>query len=90
MVELSISEKLERIEKLLENQACSTWLPINAATRYSNLSPRTLKRAIDRGELKAVKRNGHWLFRISWIDRYLFFGKQRLNRSEQKELKELS
>jgi len=86
-----ILQRIEtKLDLLLENQTLSKWLNISSASQYSHQSPRTLKRAIKMGELKGVKRHGHWMFHRTWIDRYIMFGIKRINKSEQKELEELS
>lgn len=47
------------------------WLTQKDVSAYTGLSPSTIYRAIQRGELKVSKRTGKNLFRRSWVDSFL-------------------
>ena len=48
-----------------------TWLALKDVCDYTGLSPSTIHRATQRGELKVSKKTGKNLFRKEWIDRFL-------------------
>ena len=71
MSEFAIMEKLVEIKSLLEHRVGDRWISMREASRYVGLSEATLRRAIQSGRLKASKRTGKVLFKISWLDRFL-------------------
>lgn len=48
-----------------------SWLTLKDVCEYTSLSPSTIHRATQRGELKVSKKTGKNLFRKSWADRFL-------------------
>ena len=68
---IPIKEQLERIEKKLDGEYNDKFLSINQVAKYTSCSPSTIRRAINRGELKCSRRLGKLLFRKSAIDRWL-------------------
>ena len=47
------------------------WLSLKDTCNYTGLSPSTIHRAIQKGELKVSKRTGKNLFKKDWIDNFL-------------------
>ena len=47
------------------------WLALKDVCSYTGLSPSTIHRATQKGELKVSKKTGKNLFRREWIDRFL-------------------
>ena len=47
------------------------WLSLKDVCAYTGLSPSTIRRSTQRGELKVSKKTGKNLFRREWIDRFL-------------------
>jgi len=48
-----------------------TWLALKDVCEYTGLSPSTIHRATQRGELKVSKKTGKNLFKKVWIDNFL-------------------
>ena len=48
-----------------------SWLALKDVCDYTGLSPSTIHRATQSGELKVSKKTGKNLFRKDWIDRFL-------------------
>ncbi len=65
------------------------WLNLSEASAYTRLSARTLRRAIQAGRLRSSQTTGKHLFRKSYLNRFLLFGKIRLKSDERRELEEL-
>ncbi len=65
------------------------WLNLSEAEDYTRLSARTLRRAVGAGRLRSSKTTGKHLFRKSYLNRFLLFGKIRLKSDERRELEEL-
>ena len=59
---LPIREQLERIEKKIDGNFKNQFLSINEVSNLTSLSASTIRRAIDRGELKCSKKLGKLLF----------------------------
>jgi len=47
------------------------WLALKDVCEYTGLSPSTIHRATQKGELKVSKKTGKNLFRREWVDRFL-------------------
>jgi len=67
----TITERLDRIEKKIDNRLNKTWLSISDVIQYTGYSRSTINRYISNGELKSVKNYGKRMFRIEWIERWL-------------------
>ena len=59
---LPIREQLERIEKKIDGNFKNQFLSINEVSNLTSLSASTIRRAIDKGELKCSKKLGKLLF----------------------------
>tara|TARA_B100000886_G_scaffold312191_1_gene247988 strand:+ start:52 stop:282 length:231 start_codon:yes stop_codon:yes gene_type:complete len=68
---ISIREQLERIEKKLDGSFENKFLSINEVSNLTSLSASTIRRAIDRGELKCSKKLGKLLFQESDVRKWL-------------------
>ena len=65
-----ILEKLEQIEKEIYHRG-DRWLDTKQACIHTNVSSKTLERAVTIGELKVSKKTGKNLYRKSELDRWL-------------------
>ena len=68
---LPIREQLERIEKKIDGNFKNQFLSINEVSNLTSLSASTIRRAIDRGELKCSKKLGKLLFQESDVRKWL-------------------
>ena len=66
-----IRELLERIEKKIDGNFKNQFLSINEVSNLTSLSALTIRRAIDRGELKCSKKLGKLLFQESDVRKWL-------------------
>ena len=66
-----ITELLERIEKKIDGNFKNQFLSINEVSNLTSLSASTIRRAIDRGELKCSKKLGKLLFKESDVRKWL-------------------
>jgi|TARA_Y100000310_G_scaffold235418_1_gene238465 excisionase family DNA binding protein len=57
-----IIEQLDRIEKKLDGKYTNRYLNIRQVADLTSVSPSTIRRAIQRGELKCIKKLGKLLF----------------------------
>jgi len=64
----NLVERLDRIEKKMDNRVLKNWLSINDVVQTVGNSKSTINRAIKKGELKSVKNGGKRMFRKSWVD----------------------
>ena len=55
----------------MKNNISDHWLTLRDVCEYTRLSPSTIHRATQRGELKVSKRTGKNLFRKAWVDTFL-------------------
>ena len=71
---IRVIDRLNRIEDLLQNKNNvyrSKLMTIKDIVRYTGLSDPSIRRNIQRGKLKAVKREGKKLFRRVDVDNWL-------------------
>ena len=68
---VSIIKKFESVERILKHKTSSCWLDLKAASNYTSLSESTIRRAIQKGALKASTSTGKLLFKVSDVDRWL-------------------
>ena len=66
-----IIDNLKTIQKVLEDKFNQRWMTLIDICKHTSLSPSTIRRAIQRGELKASKQTGKLLFKISDVERWL-------------------
>ena len=70
MINLVI-ERLDRIEKKIDEKNSNRYLDINQSADFTSLSVSTLRRAVNKGELKCSRKLGKLLFQESDIRRWL-------------------
>ena len=68
---IPIREQLERIEKKIDGNFKNQFLNINEVSNLTSLSASTIRRAIDKGELKCSKKLGKLLFQETDIRRWI-------------------
>lgn len=71
---IRVIERLNRIEDLLQNKNNvyrSKLMTIKDIVRYTGLSDPSIRRNIQRGKLKAIKKEGKKLFRRIDVDNWL-------------------
>ena len=68
---IPIRELLEKIDKKLDGKFSHKYLNINEVARITSLSPSTIRRAVDRAELKCVRRKGKLIFKDSEVDKWI-------------------
>tara|TARA_B100001027_G_scaffold213130_1_gene183431 strand:- start:200 stop:430 length:231 start_codon:yes stop_codon:yes gene_type:complete len=68
---IPIREQLERIEKKIDGNFKNQFLSINEVSNLTSLSASTIRRAIDKGELKCSKKLGKLLFQESDVRKWL-------------------
>ena len=66
-----IRELLARIEKKIDGNFKNQFLSINEVSNLTSLSASTIRRAIDKGELKCSKKLGKLLFQESDVRKWL-------------------
>ena len=67
----TIIERLDRIEKKLEEKLSNRFLNIKQVSELTSVSASTIRRAIAKGELKCSTKLGKLLFQESDIRRWL-------------------
>jgi len=68
---VEISEQIEHPYKRIDERFSRVWLSTADASRYCGVHPKTLHRAIRRGDLRISQKLGKNLFRWEWLDRWL-------------------
>ena len=67
----NLVERLDRIEKKMDNRVLKNWLSITDVSQATGYSKSTINRAIKTGELKSVKNSGKRMFRKEWVDKWI-------------------
>ena len=67
----SIIERLDRIEKKIDRKVSNKYLDINKVSDFTSLSVSTIRRAVQKGELKCSRKLGKLLFEEQNIRRWL-------------------
>jgi excisionase family DNA binding protein len=68
---IPIKEQLERIEKKLDERFPSKLLNIKQVSEFVSISQSTIRRAVEKGELKCSRRLGKLLFQESDVRRWV-------------------
>jgi hypothetical protein len=68
---VEISEQIEHLSKRIDESFSRVWLSTADASRYCGVHPKTIFRAIRRGDLRVSQKLGKNLFRRSWLDSWL-------------------
>ena len=70
-MEIRILEEIRELKSLIQNKLSYRWLCIKEVCQYTSLSQSTIRRAVNRGDLKCSKRTGKLMFKVSWVDKFL-------------------
>ena len=70
-MDYNIIERLKVIQSILEDETTNQWMTIKDVCNYTRLSPSTIRRATQRGNLKVSKMTGKNLFKKAWVDNFL-------------------
>ena len=70
-MDYALQEKLVRLEDKLDDKLGGVWMSTADASRYVGCHPKTLHRAIRRGDLRVSQKLGKNLFKRAWLDRWL-------------------
>ena len=62
---------LERIEDSLSNKNTEKYLTIKNVADYCSLSISSIRRYVQKGELKCSRKSGELLFKVEWVDNWL-------------------
>ena len=68
---LPIMERIERVERLINQKNTLSLLTIKDIIQYTKLSKSTIRRAVLKGTLKPIKETGKKLFRQNDVDRWI-------------------
>ena len=68
---ISIIEQLDRIEYKIDGRLSNKYLNIVQVVKYTSLRQSTIRRAVQRGELKVSHGTGKLLFKTEWLDRWI-------------------
>ena len=71
MNEIAIIEKLDRIEKKIDGKLSNRYLDINQTADFTSLGVSTLRKAVNKGELKCSRKLGKLLFEERDIRKWL-------------------
>ncbi len=70
-MQTTILEKLDEIKSLLVKKVETHYLDMRQVENYTSLSQSTIRRAIQKGELKCSNKTGKLLFKKSALDKWL-------------------
>ena len=72
MTEYRIAELLQQIDdKISNNPKQDRWLNISEASDYTSVSSSTLRRNVKDGHLKASRKLGKLLFKVSELEKWV-------------------
>jgi excisionase family DNA binding protein len=70
-MELHTIELLKEIKSLIQDKITNRWMNIHEVSNYTSVSSSTIRRAVQRGELKVSNSTGKLLFNVSDVERWL-------------------
>ncbi len=70
-METRLLHTLNEIKSFIKNETNNRWLDIKKVTQMTSVSQSTIRRAVQKGELKASHTTGKLLFRVEEIERWL-------------------
>ena len=70
-MELHTIELLKEIKSLIQDKITNRWMNIHEVSNYTSVSSSTIRRAVQRGELKVSNSTGKLLFKVSDVERWL-------------------
>ena len=68
---IQIYDSLQELKSLIQDKLSNRWLDIHEVAQFTSVSESTIRRAVNRGELKVSKVTGKLLFKLIDIDRWL-------------------
>ena len=66
-----IINQLKNIQRTLDSESKDEWMSLKDVCLYSKLSPSTIHRVIQKGQLKVSKKTGKLLFKMSDVENWL-------------------
>ena len=70
-METRLLHTLNEIKSFIKNETNNRWLDIKKVAQMTSVSQSTIRRAVQKGELKASHTTGKLLFRVEEIERWL-------------------
>ena len=70
-MEIHTIELLKEIKSLIQDKITNRWMNIHEVSNYTSVSSSTIRRAVQRGELKVANSTGKLLFKVSDVERWL-------------------
>ena len=70
-METRLLHTLNEIKSFIKNETNNRWLDIKKVAQMPSVSQSTIRRAVQKGELKASHTTGKLLFRVEEIERWL-------------------
>jgi len=70
-MQIRILELLKEIKNIVEGKSKNRWITLRKVCDYTSLSESTIRRAVQKGNLKASCKTGKILFNIKNVDRWL-------------------
>ena len=70
-METRVISILNEIKSLITVKSSNRWLDIKEVSNHTSVSNSTIRRAVQRGELKASHSTGKLLFKVSDVERWL-------------------
>ena len=70
-MEYKIMTILNEIKSLIQGRGANQWPDIGEVSNQTSVSKSTIRRAVQRGALKASHRTGKLLFKVADIERWL-------------------
>jgi len=70
-METRLLHTLNEIKSFIKNETNNRWLDIKKVAQMTSVSQSTIRRAVQKGELKASHTTGKLLFRVEEIERWI-------------------
>ena len=70
-MDFTIIQILNDIKSLIQNKSSNRWMDIKEVSKYTSLSASTIRRAVNKGELKCSRKLGKLLFQESDVRKWL-------------------
>jgi len=68
---INLLDEVRRLRCTILDRDEDKWLGIKEACEYTSLSESTIRRNVDKGDLRVSRRTGRLLFKISWLEKFL-------------------
>lgn len=70
-MDIKIIKLLKEIKALIQDKISNRWINIHEVSSMTSTSLSTIRRSVNSGNLKASKKTGKLLFKISDVERWL-------------------